>query len=241
MAAAVTCCGQLSTEANAGTLLTSMGFWNTGVDANSAKIGFTTADSHYTGTSGSFADTNPTTVFNPTATAPFSGGALSWVTDGFSADSRWITTPGGAGSSAPQNIAPGTFDFSLALNTVSSLVSVTGRWASDNDVEIFLNGVSTGVTRQRVTSPTLVRTFDTFQNFTVGGFNAGSNLLTFRVTNGFSAGEQASTMGLRVEFLSANVPEPSSFLACGGLVAGYLARRRARRKQAENSLDNTAA
>lgn len=232
VAAAITCCTQFPGEANAGTFLTSMGFWNTGVDANSAKIGFQTADPHYTGLRGSFASTNPATAFTPTTTAPVS----LWVQDNVSPNSHWITTSGAASSTAPGNIAPGTFDFSLALNTVSSLVSVTGQWASDNDVEIFLNGVSTGVKRERITSPSLIRTFDTFAPFTVSGFVAGANTLTFRVKNGFAPTDTSTAMGLRVEFLSAQVPEPSSFLACGGLVAGYLARRRAaRRKQTEQA------
>jgi hypothetical protein len=116
----------------------------------------------------------------------------------------------------------------------ASGTAVTGQRASDNDVEIFLNGVSTGVKRERITSPSLIRTFDTFAPFTVSGFVAGANTLTFRVKNGFAPTDTSTAMGLRVEFLSAQVPEPSSFLACGGLVAGYLARRRAaRRKQIE--------
>ena len=117
---------------------------------------------------------------------------------------------------------------------------ITGRWASDNDVYLFINGVDTGVKRERTGSgSTLVRTFDSLANFSIPTqfWVPGANVVTFQVRNGipgdtgFGKDGQSAT-GFRVEFLTGSVepvPEPSMMLVCGGLTfSGFVARRRNR-------------
>ncbi|MFM7059017.1 MAG: hypothetical protein ACKO2P_19070 [Planctomycetota bacterium] len=114
-----------------------MGFWNTGVDPISQKFACTEADPHETGLSGPRTGPTPAIPFAVVSKAP----VAVWVADNAATDSRWITRDGSDSTPAAiLNMPPGTFDFSLVVNTPASLRSVTGQWASDNDAEIFLNG-----------------------------------------------------------------------------------------------------
>ena len=224
--------------------LIQMGFWTTGVDANNVAmnpdlntgvVGGKPLDPHYSGVYYTSL-TNPSggQSFSVATTRPLDGVNFQWVPTADSSASRWITRANIAsvGTGAIGTGAPGTYDYSLTVTTPAELTSVTGRWAADNDVEILINGNPTGVKRVRTGSPgSYITTFDTFEDFTVGGFNVGANTLTFRVKNGFAQGDNNTATGLRVEFLSSEaVPELSSVLLWIGLGGVRFVSKKRRKK-----------
>ena len=78
-----------------------------------------------------------------------------------------------------------------------------GQLAVDNSVQIFLNGVNTGMGAS---------VFDHFTPFQItSGFVQGVNRLDFVVTNGDCGPFCVNPTGLRVESRLAEVPEPATF------------------------------
>ena len=125
------------------------------------------------------------------------------------------------------NFAGGTYIYQTifdltGLNPLTAILN--GLFATDNSSEIFLNGVSTGIT-------TGLEQFQAFTPFTIDkGFISGINTLEFRVFN-----QTNTPTGLRVEFVNATVtaadpvPLPASAVPMGfgvlGLaMAGWLRR-----------------
>ena len=255
-------CMSSNDKAHAGSIsLTANGFYNSGFDGTN-KIATNAFDTNWTGkrvaASGAWDEGNATATggynvgdtFNVApVTVPTSG--LPWLVDGASSVSRWVTPSAfrdGSGQAfVPSN--PGAahnaswWEYSLNVNNpmlAGNQLIITGRWASDNDVYLFINGVDTGVKRERTGSgSTLVRTFDSLANFSIPTqfWVPGANVVTFQVRNGipgdtgFGKDGQSAT-GFRVEFLTGSVepvPEPSMMLVCGGLTfSGFVARRRNR-------------
>ncbi|HVP55986.1 MAG TPA: hypothetical protein VMU45_13420 [Candidatus Eisenbacteria bacterium] len=103
--------------------------------------------------------------------------------------------------------------FDLTSNNVGTFV-LTGRLASDNESEIFLNGVDTGIG----ISGGPACCFENFTSFQIGsGFVTGTNRLDFVVTNDDCGPQCVNPTGLRVEVGA--VPEPTTILyVMGGLL-----------------------
>jgi len=87
---------------------------------------------------------------------------------------------------------------------IPGITSVSGPWATDNYGEIFLNGTSTGFTKD-------LSGFTSFENFNITSGFKESDTLLFRVLN------HSDRTGLLVTDLTAEVvPVPSSAIL-GGL------------------------
>jgi len=94
-----------------------------------------------------------------------------------------------------------------------------GRLASDNLVQILLNGADTGMGASD---------FDHFTGFQItSGFVQGINTLDFVVTNIDCGPACVNPTGLRVEYSVAEVPEPATFtyFVIFGLLGFKLFRR----------------
>ena len=178
------------------------GLYNTGVGAGGAALaaGDGQSDANYTLISG--------TIPGVTTGAP----AKTYYNAAYAAEnpgSRWISYSGSPFSGAGTVSVTTTFDLTgYKANTAS----LSGLWGVDNDGEIFLNGVSTGITL--LGSDTA--NFNILHNFSVGsGFVAGINTLTVAM---FDSGSPAA---VRLDGLSLSadvVPEPASWMM---LIAGF--------------------
>jgi hypothetical protein len=180
MAALLVAVGQVSSAR--ASLLLDNGFFNTGVDASGGVLALQANDPHYVLTGGASATSN-----HP-----------NWIAN--NAASQWITPAQYAKTSGSPADAPAAlYTYTLTVTGSSSLI-VTGQWATDNDATLKLNGNPVS------TSP--FGGFQSWTSFTLNGFTNGSNTLTFEVTNG--SGSSGNPTGLRVEFLTAVVPEAST-------------------------------
>ena len=184
--------------------------YNTGVDDNNNLLPLGSVDAHYTLISS--ADTNypGPGVFVPTDFP----GPSEWITNG--PNSEWIS-PSLATGDNPYN-APGVYvyrtTFDLSQYDIST-VSITGRWASDDDGDdIFINGVSTGNAHLNGS----VTAAQSWSNFTItNGFLPATNTLDFVVSNwpaGGPGGTGGSPTGLRVELSAMGAPRPSACPTC---------------------------
>jgi hypothetical protein len=169
------------------------GVFSTGVGSSGAPLAAGTVDPHWTLTS------SPDGPLSPKVTSPY-----LWWWSGGTSSSAWINDSGLLGAS-PGGHYLYTLTFSLDGFDPQTAV-ITGKWVSDNDSTILLNGASTGFTHSL---PWEYRNFDSFTLNT--GFVAGLNTLTFDVYNTPPAVPNNPT-GLQVQILSALavVPEPGS-------------------------------
>ncbi len=201
----------VSTSASAVTIT---GLYNSGVNSGGANTaaggGATTgngADPHWSLVGG--------TAYNGGTNGVFPIGP--WLAENNT--SRWLTFSPSAGDSAP-----GTTTFRLTFDLTgfdATTASFSGRAASDDSAELFLNGTSVGS----------IGSFTSFTDFaTSTGFVAGLNTLDLIVANG-----GGGPSGGRIEFTAsdvtaavAGVPEPASWaLMLGGFgFAGVAMRRR---------------
>ena len=196
----------MSTQTQAGNITN---LFNTGVDAVGTPLGDTVPDAHYIGTSGA-------TEFAMQASGGFPITAGTWLPD--DAVSSWISL-GGNNTGIPRGYEPlvNTDNFTTFTSPLAGTVTITGRLAADDQVtDILLNGVSTGSIN--------IGGYSFWTPFTISGaVTAGVNTLDFINFNALGPG------GMRVEFASANVPEPSSLVLMGLGVAGlfcWAGRRR---------------
>lgn len=199
-------CLVLATAAARGDVIPTV--FGTGVDALGGLLPAGATDPHYTlvqypGQVG----TTPAPSFVLTSLAS------TYVPNGPA--SKWVSW-----SATLQNATPAgswvyrtTFDLT-GFDPVTAVL--TGRIASDDDVTILLNGVSTGLT------------FDfnnQLSNFNIAtGFVPGVNTLDFRVNNAPFVAFNPS--GLRVDLVGTAVPEPSSLVLAGAALAAAAFRRR---------------
>ncbi len=195
----------LSTAANA-VILTDL--YNTGLGVGGATLaaGNGQTDANYTVTPGTIGTAGQAvTYFNP---------AYSSETP----ESRWISYQADGGSAA------GTFTLSTTFNLTGYQVataSVSGLWGVDNVGEIFLNGVTTGITNSQ---------FSQLTAFSINtGFIAGINTLSFRII------DQGPPAALRVDGLTGSaelaapgVPEPATW---GLMIAGFVMTGAAMRRR----------
>jgi hypothetical protein len=170
--------------------------WNTGVDNSGVALSYGTADPHYTLTS---VPSGPSTAI---AISPHP----SWVAP--PAGARWIApTPYTTGDPGGWFVFESTFGVTSPAGCV-----VSGRWATDNSGEIWLNGVNTGIVRAFGSSGSYG--FQNLEAFEISsGFVAGVNTLRFRVWNGYPPGQSGNPgpMGLLVTDMQV-VPIPAAIL-----------------------------
>lgn len=143
-----------------------------------------------------------------------------WLAD--NSTSRWITP------TIADNHAVGTYTYSTTFDLtglIASTANVNGRWASDNNAVMRLNGSQVSL------SPS----FTAWTNFNITNFFvAGVNVLEFVVTN--AAGTVGNPTGLRVEMsgTATPVPEPASIAmwSLGALGLVFARRKRQQMKLA---------
>ena len=150
----------------------------------------------------------------------------NWLAD--SSTSHWLTPTTNQGQSYDVGSASGTYTWTLSFDLTgydASTASFGGRWASDNNSSVYLNGTLLAST------PNTEASFAgwTDMGTVSSGFVSGVNTLQFIVTN--VAKPPLNPTGLRVEFSGSTVsavPEPQSYaLLLAGLTGvGYVARRR---------------
>ena len=190
--------------------------FNTGVDGSGTPLAGGALDPHY-----SF-------IQNPAfgSSNAFVGTVIpgSWLAN--SGTSKWIGP--GPGDDLALAYTGGTYIYRTifdltGLNPLTAILN--GLIATDNNSEIFLNGVSTGIT-------TGLEDFGAFKSFTINsGFTSGINTLDFRVFN-----QNSTPTGLRVEWVEATVaaadpvPLPATAVpmgigALGLAMAGWFRRR----------------
>ena len=211
--AAATLLAVLPVSAAHAVILTNL--YNTGVDGAGVALagGDGVVDPHYTVTSSGLAGISPG---DPTYTYKHP----AYVAD--SATSKWISYSGNPFISSGSFSVSTTFDLTGYDPTTAA---ISGLWGVDNEGEIFLNGVTTGITLTGV----VVANFDQLHAFSINtGFIAGINTLTFGV---FDAGPPAAVRADGL-VLSANplaaVPEPAAWalMIAGFVMVGASMRRR---------------
>ena len=188
---------------------------NTGVDGSGVALNYGDADLHY----------SLTLPGGAAATAMAVQKHSNWVAP--PADAQWIApTPVGTDDAAGIYIFETTFE---AQSTNG--LSISGKWATDNSGEIWLNDQNTGITRAFGSVGDYG--FQSLEPFEItSGFVAGVNTLQFRVQNGdqyLPHGIPAGPMGLPVTDMTMNVvPVPGAVLlgVLGLSVAGARLRKR---------------
>jgi PEP-CTERM motif len=196
-------------EAKAGVITT---LYDTGVDSSGAALTGSAVDPHYTligAADRSFPGPNAYTI---------NGSNLpgSWMAN--TATSTWISGSPTAGSEPG-----GAYIYETTFNLTGfnpATAVLTGQWAMATNGVILLNGVSTGVSDYSTGSS------GSWQTFTISsGFLSGINTLDFVIGNGTTG-----PTGMQVQITgTAAVPEPSSFILVGVVVAvGFVAYRRRR-------------
>ena len=178
------------------------GLYNTGVGAGGVALaaGDGQTDGNYTLIAGSIPGV---TTGAPAQT--YYNGAYAAENSG----SRWISYSGSPFSGAGTVSVTTTFDLTgYKANTAS----LSGLWGVDNDGEIFLNGVSTGITLLGSNTSS----FNILHNFSIGaGFVAGINTLTVAVLD---SGNPAAVRFDGLSLTADAVPEPASWMM---LIAGF--------------------
>jgi len=141
----------------------------------------------------------------------------------------WVNPPSGSvwiSPDAPLDSPPGLYIYTLTFYVTGvdpEQVVVSGKWATDNDSELWLNGANTGLSRD-------IYGFKSLLDFSIAdGFLLGENTLEFRVNNPTSPlPPGTSPTGLLVSDIGASiVPEPTTFALLGfGSLALAAGRRR---------------
>ena len=193
--------------------------FNTGVSNNGTPLAPGAIDPHYTlisspnGSGPAFVVIDGQFPF-----LPFFPGNPVWVPN--SSTSEWIGPVANALTAVggPPGVYIFQTTFNLSANQVAS-AELMGRLASDNLVQILLNGADTGMGASD---------FDHFTGFQItSGFVQGINTLDFVVTNIDCGPACVNPTGLRVEYSVAEVPEPATFtyFVIFGLLGFKLFRR----------------
>jgi len=197
------------------------GLYNTGVDAGGVALPtFGGIDTHYS-------------IIATDAPLFALGSAITYehpaYVDG-DADSKWISgrDDGATGSSSSHTTYRTTFSLT-GLNPFTA--SISGFWGTDNEGEIFLNGVTTGI-----------KLFGNVDGVLDGGdFGNFDHLTAFNISSGFVSGlntldfvilDTGPPSAMRVDNLAGSaatvVPEPATWalMILGFGSAGAALRRR---------------
>jgi len=187
------------------------GVFSTGVDDSGNLLSAGQTDPHWTISS------SPDGAMPALVTASLN---RNWIAN--TASSQWINATGLGDGTEPAGTYIYTLMFSLkGLNP--STAQIMGEWASDNQSEIFLNGINTGISNG-------TNGFASFALFsTADDFVSGENELQFYVTQDPPSGKE-DPEGLQVNIFSATatpVPEPAlSSLFALSMLGMYISKRR---------------
>lgn len=182
------------------------GVFSTGVDGSGSLLSAGQSDPHWTISS------SPVGAVPALVTADLN---RNWVAN--TSSSEWINATGTANNIEPAGLYVYTLTF--FLNGFEPFTAeITGEWASDNQSEIFLNGVNTGFSNG-------TDGFASLTQFSItSGFVSGENELQFDVTQAPPNGKE-DPEGLQVNLFSAtadSVPEQSSTLSLFALSLSVL-------------------
>lgn len=169
------------------------GVFSTGVDDAGNLISAGQTDPHWTLSS------SPVGAGAALVTASLN---RSWVAN--TSSSQWINATGVGDGTESAGVYVYTLTF--FLNGLDpSTAQITGQWASDNQSEIFLNGINTGIANGS-------SGFGSLTSFSLtSDFVAGENQLQFYVTQNPPTGKE-DPEGLQVNIFGAtadSVPEPT--------------------------------
>jgi len=169
------------------------GLWSTGVDAAGNVLPLYAQEQHYT-------VSGVATVPYVVPEAYFPAGGRAWAVP--PAGAAWIGPNTTASNYHPD--PPGFYFYALdfTLNGVNvANATLSGRWATDNSAELWLNGSYTGYSKADWG-------FVEITPFTVSaGLREGQNTLIFKVLNN----DDGSPCGLLVADMKVTVvPEPST-------------------------------
>lgn len=147
----------------------------------------------------------------------------SWVAN--TGSSEWINATGIGTGIEPTGLYVYTLTFSLS-GFDPSTAQITGEWASDNQSEIFLNGINTGFANDGTNGFKSLAPFSLTSDFV-----AGENELQFYVTQIPPSGVN-DPEGLQVDILNAiadPVPEPVTLSLLALSTAGICIVKKQRR------------
>ena len=151
--------------------------FNTGVDPDGAALENGDLDTHYTlKRCAQTCANNVTSPVGPCASTPIPTVAVAGKLD-----TLWVNAPPGSQWVHPVNSTQiGTFIYTLTVDLTGlkpSTAVITGKFSSDNQAKIVLNGVDTGVAING-------NLFSSLTSFTIqSGFVPGINTLEFQVCN----------------------------------------------------------
>jgi hypothetical protein len=192
--------------------------YNTGVNSSGIPLPPGAIDPHYTLVSSPI-NSGPAFVVidGQFPFLPYFPSDPVWLAN--SSISEWIGPVANAltavGGPPGEYIFQTTFDLTAKEAASAELM---GRLASDNSVQIFVNGVNTGM------GASDFKHFTAFQ--ITSGFVQGSNHLDFVVTNDDCGPMCVNPTGLRVEYRVSEVPEPATLTyVIFGLMGFNLLRR----------------
>jgi hypothetical protein len=180
------------------------GLFASGVDGTGALLGDAANDAHYVVTA-STAGSNYVGTSYTVSTSHLDG---AWAAN--TASARWIVSPRPGSPDGRANRPDGTFDytitFTMPVGAQLGTVSISGTGAAGDSGTIYVNGVL--VSGESLAGGGSTNSFTL--NATNSTFAAGSNTITFRVTNS----SNNSSTGLLITGLSgtAVVPEVGAFL-----------------------------
>ena len=158
-----------------------IGLFNTGVDATGTALPVGATDTHYAAISA------PVPLVGPIVLSPYPGW-IGWTGEPASPPSRWINIGSGAHGLPGSYVYRQTLDLSSVPAAERGCLVLRGRWAADNSVEVWVNGV---LKASRV-PPVAYRNWEPL---VLSGLpSATSVTLEFRVKN------ESGPSGLRVEW-----------------------------------------
>ena len=183
------------------------GLFDTGVDDSGNPLAIGEVDQHYV--------LRQAPIGSGFTEAYAIVGHPAWVTP--TADSHWIG-PTESSVTDPEGLYIYKLLFDIG-NTVPAYLRVSGKWATDNSAEIFLNRVSTGITKGETG-------FMDLEPFAIeSGFVPGINKLEFVVLNYPGSGNPT---GLLVSETAHVIPAPGAFAltGIGASLVGWMRRRK---------------
>lgn len=180
--------------------------WGTGLGSTGQKLPAGSEDPHYSIVSA------PPGYSLPITPRVTSNNPIPWTWAGTTPNSDWINPTGGGSDS----FLAGYYSYQTAFDLSGldpSTAEIQGNFVVDNAINVYLNGLDTGVSWPNGPTPG----FEWFHPFSIStGFCQGMNTLVFEVYN--QAGPTYNPSGLQVQITNATaqpIPEPSVLVLLG--------------------------